>query len=197
MKEINKKIITQKALEMFRKRGYKNVTVDEICVACGITKPTFYSYVPAKEELILDVYDNIIDHLLDNIADIEKISSPYEQLICVFSKLINETADFGADLLTQLFVANFKKDRHSFAFRSQLTKLALSLIEKAKEKGEITNPADAENLYYTLGHLFTGYASIWCITQGQEDQKETFFKSMNTLLIPSSAELAQCYKKYI
>lgn len=194
MKTINKEIITEKALELFRKKGYKNVTVDEICMSCDITKPTFYHYVPAKEELILNVYDDIIQHLLGDMSDIAGISSFYEQLTYIFSRLLKGTTDFGYDLVSQLFIANFKENRHSFDLRDQLTKVALSLIENAQSHHEIANTSEPAEIYNALGHMFTGYVVMWCITQGSNHVRENFFKAMDSLFNPITA----CdYKKYM
>ena len=44
--------IIQTALHLFYERGFKNVSVMDICDACDITKPTFYKYVPSKEEIL-------------------------------------------------------------------------------------------------------------------------------------------------
>lgn len=186
MKLISKEIITEKALELFRKKGYKNVTVDEICLSCNITKPTFYHYVPAKEELILNVYDDIIEHLLDDMVNIVGIDSSYEQLVYIFSRLLKDTTDFGYDLVSQLFIANFKENRHSFDLRDQLTKVALSLIESSQVHHEINNPAEPMKLYNALGHMFTGFIAMWCITQGQNNIKENFFIAMDALFQPAS-----------
>ena len=56
---MNRTIISAQALRLFQERGYENVTDQDICDACEITKPTFYRYVPSKEELVLEVYDDI------------------------------------------------------------------------------------------------------------------------------------------
>ena len=41
MKSVNKETITEVALDLFLKEGFNNVTVNQICEHCDITKPTF------------------------------------------------------------------------------------------------------------------------------------------------------------
>ena len=55
MKSVNKETITEVALDLFLKEGFNNVTVNQICEHCDITKPTFYKYVNSKDDLILNL----------------------------------------------------------------------------------------------------------------------------------------------
>jgi TetR/AcrR family transcriptional regulator len=44
--------IIESALELFSARGYEAVSVQEICIASGITKPTLYYYFGSKRGLL-------------------------------------------------------------------------------------------------------------------------------------------------
>ena len=46
--------IDRVALELFLARGYDQVTTAELIRACGISRPTFFRYVPTREALVLD-----------------------------------------------------------------------------------------------------------------------------------------------
>ncbi len=43
------------AWELFQQKGYKGVTIDEICKRCNLTKPTLYYYFHDKEDLFVTV----------------------------------------------------------------------------------------------------------------------------------------------
>ena len=45
-------LILEEALYLFAARGYEAVSVQEICGACGITKPTLYYYFGSKRGLL-------------------------------------------------------------------------------------------------------------------------------------------------
>ena len=62
--KITKEKISQTAVQLFLDKGYTNVTIQDICNELHITKPTLYKYVNNKEELILDLYDSTLDHLI-------------------------------------------------------------------------------------------------------------------------------------
>ena len=51
MTKITKDIIIETAYQLFFKHGYNNVTINDICKECKITKPTFYTYIKSKDDI--------------------------------------------------------------------------------------------------------------------------------------------------
>lgn len=190
-----KKTIKAEALNLFQERGYQNVTVMDICEACHITKPTFYKYAGKKEDLIVDLYDDIIAGILSNPLHFVECDSNYEQLVMIFSTLITQNKKFGPGLFSGMLISNLMENHHSFDMRGELTDVAIRTIEKAQQKGEIGNPASAASLYQGIGHMFMGYETNWCINQGDYGYEKEFFTAMNDLLMVRD-DLKNVYKKY-
>ena len=80
MKSINKETITEVALDLFLKEGFNNVTVNQICEHCNITKPTFYKYVNSKDDLILNLYDQTISNILGDTYHLPSQYTSYRYL---------------------------------------------------------------------------------------------------------------------
>lgn len=193
---MTKEIIRNKAISLFLEKGYNNVTVNDICNACSITKPTFYNYISSKENLIMTIYDDIIEDLLSNIYGLFDLESSYEQLIAVFSMLISQTKQYGSDLFGQLLIVNLKDNKKSFDLRDNLTQLCLSLIKNAQIRNEIHNKENPKRLYYSIAYMFTGYETMWCIHDGNTEFEEEFFESMETVLL-TDKKYQGVYKKYV
>jgi AcrR family transcriptional regulator len=51
----NAEIILNKSWHLFQQKGYRGISVDELCLQCGITKPTLYYYFGDKENLFIEV----------------------------------------------------------------------------------------------------------------------------------------------
>ena len=194
--KITKKEISQTAVQLFLDKGYNNVTIQDICNELHITKPTLYKYVNNKEELILDLYDSTIDHLVKDTYKLVDSDSHYQQLLIVFSTLIKDTKKYGYDLFSQMFIANLKENRHSFDMRDNLTKLCIIIIKKAQEQKEIHNLSNPEILYQALAHAFTGHEALWCIKKDSPCFDEAFYLSMNALLEVDST-YQDLYKEYL
>lgn len=182
MEKLTRSKISQKAIELFMQKGYDQVTIVDICEQCHITKPTFYKYVGSKEDLILDLYDSIIDSLIIDAYQILEIESHFEQLLLIFNTLLNTTEKYGSDLFSHMLSSNLKKDNHSFDMRDNLTKLCVLIIKKGQAAGEFRNKNDAGILYRTIAYAFTGYECMWCIKNGSLDLKNEFIESLEAIL---------------
>lgn len=182
MKKLSKEEISQKALKLFSEQGYNNVTVNDICDECGITKPTFYKYAGSKDELILDLYDVTIHELITDPYHFITSNTHCEQLIYIFTKLIRDTEKFGSDLFSQMLISNLNENHNSFDFRESLTRLCVTIIEKAQEKGEIQNMNPPAVLYRSIAYMFSGYEMSWCIKNGETNWEEEILESIEAVL---------------
>jgi TetR/AcrR family transcriptional regulator, cholesterol catabolism regulator len=57
-----KQRILQKANDLFRRYGFKSITMDEIATQLGASKKTIYQYFSDKDELVEDVVKQTIDY---------------------------------------------------------------------------------------------------------------------------------------
>ena len=175
--KITREEISDTAVKLFLDKGYNNVTIQDICNELNITKPTLYKYISNKEDLILDLYDSTIDHLVKDTYKLVDSDSHYQQLLIVFSTLIKDTKKYGYDLFSQMFIANLKENRNSFAMRENLTKLCIIIIKKAQKNKEI-------------------HEALWCIKKEEKCFDESFYLSMNALLEVDPA-YQDLYKEYL
>ena len=72
--------ITNTAIELFKKKGYTNTSVTDICKACNITKGTFYYHFPNKDELTYEFYESIFQEFYTVLAELITIPSAKDQL---------------------------------------------------------------------------------------------------------------------
>ena len=53
-KQLTRDTIIDRALEIFTEKGYAATTIDEIAVAAGTTRATFYAHYPSRSDLMRD-----------------------------------------------------------------------------------------------------------------------------------------------
>lgn len=69
------------ALALFQKRGFKSVTVEEICRTADVSKMTFYKHFRNKEDLVLQIIKNLYEGAIDKGKTILKSSKPHRERI--------------------------------------------------------------------------------------------------------------------
>jgi TetR/AcrR family transcriptional repressor of nem operon len=100
----NKEDIIEKGTELFRKKGYNNVGINEILKECEIPKGSFYDFFETKEDLAEKVVDNYgansLKMIKESLAD--KSVSPLNRLKQFYSMLIDFNENYSAQKLNSL-----------------------------------------------------------------------------------------------
>ncbi len=180
--ESTKDRIFNTASKLFREKGYNNVTINDICDACGITKPTFYYHIESKQDILVRLYDHIVENLTPLLVQMISVSSSWEQLTLLFDTLIDNIQELGTDINSQLLSINLGKNYGTFALRENLEEIAVGIVKRAQQDKEIRNLNDPRQLYQAAAYMFTGYEYMWCVMDGAFDWKQQFFKSLENLM---------------
>lgn len=164
-------MIITTALGLFKEFGYDKVTLNQICDACGITKPIFYYHLSSKEEIVSNFFNEVTASLTKLLVDVVAAKSYWEQVMALFEGLVDSTDKIGFDLLGQLMIMNLRQDLGTFDFDEQLTQAAVAIVERGQRAGQIRNQSEPLLLYRAVCHTFQGYELLWCIKKGNFDRK--------------------------
>lgn len=177
-----KAYIIAKGGELFKEKGYETVTVNDICTACNITKTTFYYHLSSKQDILLQLYDIIVDNLTPMLKQMIHIHSSWEQIQHLFDYLITSFMDLGADLNSQLLIVNLQRRQRALDVRKSLEEIAVEIIAEGQKSGQIRNPSAPQTLYAASAYMFTGYEYMWCTLHGDFEWRQLFFASLASLL---------------
>ncbi|WP_027724194.1 TetR/AcrR family transcriptional regulator [Tuberibacillus calidus] len=72
-------MILDTATRLFIDLGYKNVSVDEIAEACGVTKATVYYYFESKSNLFTEAMVRMMKHILEKMIAILAQKKPLKE----------------------------------------------------------------------------------------------------------------------
>lgn len=70
---ISKEDILTTGIEIFSEKGYQDTSVQDIAERCGMSKASFYSFFPSKEDIFIAVFMELQDHFKSNIAMLSNI----------------------------------------------------------------------------------------------------------------------------
>lgn len=172
-----KKQILETALYLFSKKGYDNVTVEEIVKASKTSKGSFYTHFQSKYEIFLEKFKEIDDFYLDFsqtlIADIK----PSDKILAFVDAQMKYIAhDLGKDVLRVIYSnAVTPNPRNYFLNQNRhLNNILRSYVEEGLEKGEITSSLSVDEIIMLLTRCMRGSIYDWCMTNDEFDlQKES------------------------
>ncbi|MCL2656011.1 MAG: TetR/AcrR family transcriptional regulator [Betaproteobacteria bacterium] len=90
-KQVGRQQLLDRAIGLFRAKGYSATSIDEIVKACGITKGSLYYYFKGKEDLVLAAMDQVHDYFRTNIFSlIADVENPGAKELEAFNRAIEE-----------------------------------------------------------------------------------------------------------
>lgn len=184
-KDVKKRII-ETSYNLFREKGFDDVTVADICEACEITKTTFYRYLSSKEDTLTYFFDSLNDELGDIILDLASADNHWQQIVSAFSLILNRIQHFDRELYARLWITNLKNYHGTFDEIPILKTIVTVLIKKAQDSGQIHNTASADALYSLCSDICFGCSGKWAM--GLNDNvAETFANDLATALCADSS----------
>lgn len=77
------------AIELALENGYHNVTVEDICERCGVSRRTFFNYYSSKEEALLGRADTVFDEEDQPAIEEFEAGGPHGRLIADLEHLLS------------------------------------------------------------------------------------------------------------
>lgn len=164
-----------KAMTLFREHGFDNVSVNDICAACGVTRGSFYHHFEDKYDLLL-FWQTTLSKQHSTYQPTEALNS-YQHLERYLQSYAESIAQLGHDLLYASVCASVAKGSRSFVSPDYgmdfLDRNALQyvqgLIEKAQADGHIGTAIPAAELLTHYNTALTGLCVMWYQDAGQFD----------------------------
>jgi TetR/AcrR family transcriptional repressor of nem operon len=147
--------IIDKGTELFRKKGYNNVGINEILKACEIPKGSFYNFFETKEDFAEKVIDKYGVNSLKMISDAltDQSVSPLNRLKHFYLMLIdfNEKDGFDAGCLVNNlsvevggFIPGISKAAEK-NFKVMVGEIT-NCVREGQEQGELIDTMPAEDI---------------------------------------------------
>ncbi len=156
----NAEHLLQDGWELFQRKGYLGVSLDELCASCGVTKPTLYYYFKNKENLFVEV---LLRRLQGFRAVIEQ-GGPLDEALARIARTILDSfkTDYAylvRDLEQIEHPENARRVREAFA--AELFQPLINLMQSAVETGQLRGEPRF------LAHLFMGQVQSYIARAGE------------------------------
>lgn len=153
----NKALILNCALELFYRRGYDAVGVQEIVEAAGITKPTLYYYFGSKQGLLQALIEEKGELLLQQILEIKSRGLAFEEglreLTRAYARFAGEEHHFYF-LMLGLMYSPVENEAHKVALPF-ITKQYELIVGSFAEAGSYLGNMNGRQEQFAIGYLGT------------------------------------------
>ena len=143
----NAEKILAEAWRLFQSKGYRGVSMDEVCRRCKITKPTLYYYYQNKETL----YIQTMLHQLHGYRTIIEQDEPLADRLTHLAQAMFD--NFKVDLATMLHDMEHISDKSyrrliNEAHQTELVEPLMALMQTGIRNGELR---EGDGLFYAWG----------------------------------------------
>ncbi len=163
------------AMDLFSKKGYDMVSVDEIVAKAGTSKGAFYAHFKSKDQVIIEQFQMFDEHYLrfynnmpSNLAFVDKLT-----LFCL--ELFSYTAKgIGRDMIKVTYSSQLGKADHSFiaSENRSIYKITETIIKEGQLTGEIRSDIPADRLAKIIIRCMRGWVYDWCLPDEDFDLVE-------------------------
>lgn len=179
--------VTEKAVELFAQKSVDQVTVNEICQASGITKPTFYKYLSSKESLLLHYYRHALDEMEHAWQECSGSGDFLEQILLMVRATVQTEEKNGPDLLAKYLIYSFKHSKTIGWDDTPSWKRMIDAIEQAQKAHQIANPGEPEMIARGLQNIILSLRTSWAASQGGFSLREACKRESIAFLQPVQA----------
>jgi len=132
----NAETILETGWHLFQQKGYRGLSVDQLCLECGITKPTLYYYFGDKENLFVEVLQHQLHGFHEMLSRPGSLSARLE----AFARRIFESfeTDYNALLRDREHIKRLENQlRIREAFHGELFGPLIALLQEGIDQGEL------------------------------------------------------------
>ena len=93
-KQARREAISQAAIELIKRQGYQNTTIEQIAQEAGVSAPTVFAYFGSKQEILLEMLAGADERAFsDARANLDAFSDPVDALCDLEQRLVRYAMD--------------------------------------------------------------------------------------------------------
>jgi len=181
-----KQQIFDTALSLFLKKGYNNVTVEEICSKLGFTKGTFYAHFRSKDQIVMQLIslDNMV-YRTELLPRISAMKPGINKLLAFGQLFIKHEEEFGKKLLKQSLLIRMENTNNIaevYPDKREAFKILRELVAEGQEAGEIRDDLSSDHIAIMIIYCMRGIEFSWCLPNTKINMEETGKEAFEMLL---------------
>jgi AcrR family transcriptional regulator len=164
--------ITRIATDLFKKKGFNDVTIRDICEASSISVGTFYHHFISKDEIVNTGHYQI-DLLWEERISNHIESDTKEYILYMFEEAGSQLHELGWDLASQSYQQLIAaKTKYTLRKDRPIYQKVHQAITQGLSEGVFLQGTDPAELTETLIRCSRGVVFDWCLWEGGYDLRK-------------------------
>ena len=162
--EKTKQRIFETALELFQKKGFNQVTVDEIVQKSNSSKGAFYGHFDSKYGIFLEKFKEIDTFYETFIQTINEEAPLKEKILTLFHGQMHYLEhELGKDLMRTVYTNGLiESENHYFTNTERsVYKILIRFIHTSIERGELVKEANSKEMAMLIARCMRGNLYDW------------------------------------
>jgi len=166
------------AFDLMKKKGFDNITIEDISKKAGVSVGAFYHYFKSKNDILFETYHRADEYFQEKVEGKLKSETSLDQIVEYLVEYAKFAKMMGIDFSKQLYNTEnkffIKKDRYMLT-------ILQNIIRNGQEKNEIISDMSPEEITEYLFIAARGLVFDWCLYDGQYDLEQkmmSFFKRL-------------------
>lgn len=179
--------IVEAAIQLFKKQGCEQVSIQDICRYSGVTRNSFYYYFESRDMLFDAIGDWCLSSAKGKTLQALGTRSAYQQVWSFYRIYLETQLELGQDIMNHICTARTQKWRSDYSgyIDAELAEAMARLIRRAQEDGEVRNMQDPMRLVWTSYAIIRGVNIKWCFRWGESDLLGESMTSLDDLFLPA------------
>lgn len=176
------------SVELMEKKGFNNITIEEISKKAGVSVGAFYHYYKSKDDIFFEIYKKADEYFENEVAHqlIEDHLNAFEQIVLFFKHYAKYNMGRGLENVSQLYNT---KNKHFIMKSRYMITLLQRIIEEGQENNEIFTEMTPESITEYLFIVSRGVVMDWCFHDADYDLEETMEQFISRVVVIFKAEL--------
>ena len=166
-----RKILFESAIELFKEKGYYEVSIDEITAKACTSKGTFYTHFKSKDQVLLEEFRQNDNHYNIFYKELKKYQSAKEKLLAFVKEVyIFNTKKVGLEIVYVIYdtqLSYSKKNTFIIGEDRPLYKIIREIVKEGQRNGEFRADIEAKECAKMIVRCLRGTLYDWCLYDGK------------------------------
>lgn len=164
------------AVHLFSKKGFNNVTVEDITKLAKVSKGSFYTHFDSKENVLVEEFkliDEQYEKSFENLEPNTSASDQFRLLIKTMSEYVQHTC--GVSVIQVVYMNQISPSKKTIILENKnrtFYKLITQIVDIGMQSNEFRNDISRDLQIKYLAREIRGLIYDWCMSDGSFDLVE-------------------------